>query len=102
MSESDLAKPVLISFGWYLPYQNEAFQLSQPVYFVTPLDGHDNFQVKELAHKCPTLPLDKLRLAAAVTMYQKPYFLTTRNLRTWDQLGVHSTLVCLSSTSICY
>jgi len=33
---------------------------------------------KELAHKCPTLLLDKL---AAVAMYQVLYFLTTRNLR---------------------
>ena len=65
-----------------VPYQNEAFQLSQPVYFVTGLDCHDSFQVKELAHKRPTQPLDKLHLAAAVAMYQEPYFLTTRNLRT--------------------
>ena len=59
----------LINFGLIQLTRNEASQLSQSLWQQRMVKN--NFQEKELSHKCSTL---EFVVAAAATVYQEPHF----------------------------
>ena len=47
------------------------------MYFVATKGVKNNFQEKELSHKCSTLAFVRLFVATAATVYQEPHFWRT-------------------------